>query len=238
MQLEAPAYEPNPLDDDEIETLLEMIYSPALADDSLTLEGMDGFLCALAVNPVPIEPEVWLPHMLGSTAPDFESEDEADLFYDLIHRHWQSIVHAVRKDPEEEPLASFAPLMEGDPDMVDDDDLESDLGDNWADGFLSAMVLSGNEWIEAMQDEDFMDLLSPIMMLDKESENPEPDDIIDHGRRRELVGMLPLLAHVLWDYWHGELPEADEEATLSALRPHDAPCACGSGKAYKKCCLN
>ena len=238
MRHETPADEPVPLDDDEIEALLEMIYSPSLADDSLTLEGMDGFLCALAVNPVAIEPDVWLPHMLGSTAPDFESEEAADLFYELIQRHWQSIVHAVRKDPEEDPLASFAPLMEGDPDMVADDDLESDLGDNWADGFLSAMVLSGNEWIEAMQDEDFMDLLSPIMMLDKESENPEPDDIIDHGRRRELVGMLPLLAHVLWDYWHGELPEADEEATLSALRPHDAPCACGIGKAYKKCCLN
>jgi uncharacterized protein len=87
---------------DEINELQSFLNSEVAPKDTLSLEGLDGFFCALAVAPELVLPSEWLPLVWGEEeGPAFESEAQAERILGLIMRHWNHVNRAVRVRPEQ-----------------------------------------------------------------------------------------------------------------------------------------
>ena len=84
-----------PLTDEELERLgafLRGLRNP----DRLTLEGLDGFFCALIAGPDLVLPSEYLPVVWGGEMADedaFESDEQANELLGLLMRHWNAIVN-------------------------------------------------------------------------------------------------------------------------------------------------
>lgn len=110
-------------------------------------------------------------------------------------------------------------------------------GETWARSFISAF----NIWIDLQTfmrglDSDDMDAFVPLLML-VQNTLPVNEDSPDHGR--QLTPAEHDLALTL-------LPESVSRIYQLMRKPakranrvsRNDPCPCGSGKKYKKCCLN
>lgn len=221
------------------------------SDDAMTLEELDGFLAALGCNPNEVPPEEYLPEVWGSV------DEEAVLFPDieglreyakLVARHLGAVI--VRLEAEED----FEPLLE------EDEDGEV-TGNDWAQGFLRGMDLDRASWSEILNDEERAGILIPIFALACEH-SPDPDirpfdKPVDEEGRELLLAGLSAAAVLLYAYFadaregaggsEEEEPDAEDDpgnrsisyATYQREGPkigRNAPCPCGSGKKYKRCC--
>lgn len=106
----------------------------------------------------------------------------------------------------------------------------------WAKAFLNALDLAGDlERLLRVEDDGFL-ALAPVLAL-FHNELPVGDDSPDHGRsltrdERELaLKQLPASVSHVYRILHSPVRKSQK------LSRND-PCPCGSGKKYKKCCLN
>ena len=75
--------------DPALDRLAAFLESPDLDDGVMTLPELDGFLTALAIGPVPVATEEWLPLIWGEEAPAFADDDEAKAIQSGLHtRTW------------------------------------------------------------------------------------------------------------------------------------------------------
>src|ERR1700722_10151932 len=98
------------LSDDDLDALAEFLGNNTNAD-ALTLEGLDGFFCALIASPESVPPHRYLPVIWGGELPDesaFTSIEEANACMSLIMRHWNSIIADLERESIHLPL-SVAP---------------------------------------------------------------------------------------------------------------------------------
>jgi uncharacterized protein len=128
----------------------------------------------------------------------------------------------------------------------------------WADGFRIGITLEPDAWAPLFADEDALSLLVVIFSLLRDEDMPEqmraespfrdmPADRREH-MRRAAVEMLPEIVLAL----HGHALGLNDDENLDLdddndeAKPHvraapkvgrNDPCPCGSGKKYKKCCL-
>lgn len=229
-----------PLNDAELDELHSFLNSDSLPESTLSIEALDGFFCALAVNPELVMPSEWIPIVLGGDQTEvFENQDQAEHILGLIMRHWNSVNRTVRVKPTE-GAAFFMPLLfppEGEP---ADNDVETDYGEDWARGFVEGVRLQDHLWEEALKDEEVNDCLGGLLLLAL-GENPDDSEfVVDFALRRDIAGQLPFIAHHLWTYWHSDIQtKSSTKPFIAAPRTgRNDPCPCGSGKKYKKCCLN
>ena len=129
-----------PLTEAELQQLDDWLIGLAEAgvDGVMTLDGMDGYLTALAVGPSKVLDELptadWLPAIWGGDGPNgapFPSNQKRKRTTVLVLRHLHSIATAWAQRPQAwEPIFSFA---DG-----EDEDTEYADAEDWAAGFLIA----------------------------------------------------------------------------------------------------
>src|SRR5579862_6401467 len=102
--MDYPSYDPKsaitPLNEDELASLDELLASLP-SDGAMTLDGMDGFLTALLVGPVPLPQQKtgdWLPFVWGGDAEPapapFRSNQQRKRTTVLVLRHLRAIAEA------------------------------------------------------------------------------------------------------------------------------------------------
>jgi len=113
---------------------------------------------------------------------------------------------------------------------------------DWQRGFVDAMDLSPDEWETFLSSLSRNDLLSPLAMISQFSADPNRREwLADQNLRENLGRSLGVMTVRLWEAYrdqpsvhlkfqgaseHGEQPKVSRKA----------PCPCGSGKQYKRCC--
>jgi yecA family protein len=111
----APKMVVNPLTDDELEALdasLDQLLA-SLSDDlaevrlPLTLDAVDGLFAALALSPKSTAIGEWMPLVMGDAR--FPTKEMTQSVRNLLIRHYDAVVHALRKADIEDfqPLVSY-----------------------------------------------------------------------------------------------------------------------------------
>ncbi|MBW8759704.1 MAG: UPF0149 family protein [Burkholderiales bacterium] len=205
--MDYPSYDPNsavtPLSGDELASLDELL-ATLPSDGAMTLDGMDGFLTALLVGPVPLSSMKtgdWLPMIWGgdqepAPAP-FASNQKRKRTTVLALRHLRAVQEALSGPPDAwEPIFSIAevPGTQGD-ELADATD--------WCLGFLAATDLAPEAWAPLQSDAEFGPGLATIAMLAGEiepggDEDGDADDLDDPHVRDHLSRAVADVALQLW----------------------------------------
>lgn len=228
------------LDDAGVDRLSDLLDQRAVPHKGLNLEALDGFLSALAVSPEEIPEDEWQPLVWGGRLPQWrDAEDEAEVRA-LLAAHRELVSQRARHDGD--PLPDrLSPLLwlPEDPDAEDDDAL--DIGHDWAHGFLRAVSLreaAWDAWLDAEEwiDDVFglLDQLATGEVLDAEDPTAAPTPLT-YIERLEIISGLP---GMLSDLQHHRIEALTPREPLrrAEVPERNAPCPCGSGKKYKKCC--
>ncbi|MCH7613897.1 MAG: UPF0149 family protein [Candidatus Marinimicrobia bacterium] len=218
----------------ELKKLKEFLISEKTPKNCMSLDMLDGFLTSIAIGPVTMMPSVWLDEIWGEEDGDemiWGSFDLTQKITELILRHYNSIVDIFQKKK-----VNFQPILE----------IENDKTDitGWSIGFYEAIYLSQTEWEPLLMHDENYKLLNPVYLFGSE-------------RGYELYKSKPELQNVSSEVWEGSLAECvvniyqfwlpyrkhpplrsrSEVSPVPKIGRND-PCLCGSGKKFKKCCLN
>ncbi len=209
---------------DRLETLLS---APHL-QDSLTLDAIQGLLCAVASAPSPIPMEKWLASVLGESR--FASDEEAQEVTQLLARFHADTVRELAEGFGLD-LITY-PANEGEEELA-----------IWCEGYLAGVALAEPSWFEAGDEESVEDFLFPFMALSGRMKEyalesgepwhgPEAEAKLMQEARDSLLDDI-LGAH---DYWFESRINRVPQKREVAKTGRNDPCPCGSGKKYKSCC--
>lgn len=219
----------DPLSDEELDELEDFLASTAVPESTMNLFMLDGFLTGLAVGPVVLLPDEWLPQVWGGEGrPSFSCMEEAQRALELILRQLSGIIGQLQEAPEQfEPMLSEH-RIEGRNYLV---------ADEWAQGFMRAVDLRAADW-SPMLDASAGDLLMPVLIFAtpegwsriESAENPEAE----HEHWIAELGPAVCEIHRYW----ASVREgaAGETKGLNALPAPGDPCPCGSERRFRFCC--
>ena len=214
----------------KLQRLADFLLGDAVSDDTMLLSELDGFLAGLIVCPEMIMPSEWMPNVWGYEEPVFDNMEQAQAVTNLIMGHYNDIIRQLDQD-------RYSPIYDTD---IDD----TILWETWLEGFGQAMRLRPEAWRAFAQIED-ADLQRALFVLGRlrELATIPTMDIKPMDMDEELENLAPDLipAHV----------EVLHQARLAQAKPpmlhanenqpkvgRNELCPCGSGKKFKKCCLN
>ncbi len=225
-------------------TLQAFLAHPSRPAGTLRYHELQGFLFAVASAPELVLPSEWHPVIFGDKDADFASLDEAQEILGQITALYNSINAAVLDAPTllpadcrlwDDVLANFedaAPMAQ------------------WSRGFLLGHQWLEELWQEYLPEELAEELDAVLMTLTFFSsrqmaeaflaENPTGEQSLETAAAT-THGVLP---RAVAQYAHlgrssDTLAEHDAEApepTRTTKVGRNAPCPCGSGKKYKRCC--
>jgi uncharacterized protein len=197
--------------DGELEELDRFLRAHA-GDEDMLLDGVHGFLTALAIGPAPAKPEEWLPEILHEP---FADPREGERVLTLLARLNDAIT------PELE-TGSYEPIL-GEIDTEDGETAYTARG--WCEGFSRGIDLRAPSWEGRLgQDSDLMELLSPIIALAIDDGVFESDaDFAPLGDDdyEECLAQIPNAVGAVADYWRAHPLAAREsgEGSGSSLPP-------------------
>ncbi len=212
----------------------------------VSLTELDGFLTAVVCGPETLMPSTWLPVIFGGEMPAFEDRDQADHLMQLIMRHMNEISGLLMERPEK-----YAPLIITVDDEQGDPHFEARP---WCAGFLRGVSLNPEAWEEVLgEPEDIDHPLGVIWFLgtngvaempeDEEGGPLEVQDKLAEGLAEPVLEMHRIFLEQRQQAPMGPAAEGNPGRAGDALRREgprvgrNDPCPCGSGRKYKKCCL-
>ena len=236
----------------QCDELFELFDTAGLPATAMNAEMADGYLTACQIGPSPVPIHEWMESIFGQgtlpICPDTAQQER--LLELLVQRQWDIMVAmaVARKDTSVDNL--FLPLQG---DVAEQDRIQpcqldaqgNRLGQwtlkDWAQGFRQA-VAQDDEWSILFDDADAWPLLTPFVLFDKGHNPDRPEQQLDGND--EMVGLLVNCVYQIRDYWrtHHRVMAAARSAMQNPLVRalpkvgRNDPCACGSGKKYKKCC--
>ena len=224
----------DPLTSEQLDWLEEVLLN-RIDDDAVTegldegvidIPELDGFFTAIVSGPVVLGPSRWLPALWGDFEPIWKNIDEYQKFMALLLQHSNNIAAMLMEDP-----AAFAPLFE----ERRVEDRWVTIVDEWCEGYLRAVRLAEEEWRAGGQ--KIADLLAPIRAFTEETNwyaHALGDDE-EVGRLRDSIAPSVREIHAKWlaERAAPQLPARRDRPRVG----RNDPCPCGSGKKYKRCCL-
>ena len=228
----------------QLEALLARAADP---DDTLTVDAVHGFFYGLAIIPEAIPPSEWLPGIFGEKMFEIDSEAEAEKNLTPLFEAYNRFIDKANKGQLAFPF-DMENLKVGDLGQMDD----------WTVGFFTAISLRKDIWMipedeNALTEEqkELSNCFAIVMGIALPEELPGIFPTEKEGTQEEidqlyatLFGLLPIAVERIQEYAETgslDLPPEDDDWIRSEPVHHEkigrnAPCPCGSGKKYKKCC--
>ena len=200
----APSSLSVPLTDAEISHLEFLLATPAFAKQSMGLDEIQGFVCAVISGPTRVTSAQWLPAVLGN--PEFESAAQAEEVKALLFRFHDEI-EADLKAGESLGLVLNVDEAETAEKAENADNAgsanEYDYG-AWCQAYIDGVEFSKIPWVEAGDEEEINDLLFPISLLageidPKALKQVKPREMAD--LLQECREDLPMLAVDIFKYF-------------------------------------
>jgi uncharacterized protein len=225
-----------PLGDDELDRLqsilLERVGEDGVTDDAdegvLGASELDGLLTAVVSGPVTIVPSRWLPAVWGDFEPTWNSLEEYQEFMSLVLRHMNDIAARLVEEPQTFEPMYLENVVSGDAVVVVDE---------WCQGYLRGVGLAANDWEAAPP--EIAELLAPICAFTDRTdwlahELPE----LEAAKLRDAIAPNVRALHAYWLAQRAKSAQVVARQERASPRVgRNEPCPCGSGKKYKKCCL-
>ena len=253
-----PEFDPSapmrPLSDEDVDDLARMLGADWAPESTMDLEQLDGFLAGLVCAPRVVMPSAYVPAIFGDAEPQFPDMATAQRFFELLMRRNNQIATALNAPIErlDDPRA-YVPLLidwqaneEAAQQMAEAGEIPRlpMYGELWARGFLHAVDLTRDDWIDVPADDEegvqlVDDSLAAILAL-----VPDGDDNADaqaaqaDEERDELVADALIAAYDLRDYWREvqfEQVRIKEPIRREPKVGRNDPCPCGSGRKFKHC---
>ena len=181
---------PSSLDDNELDELDRYLRAHT-GDGHLLLDGVHGLLSALAVGPLTVLPDEWLPEVLHEP---FGDEDEGNRVLALLAKLNDSISAELDVDAYEPILGEIdtktGPIL-------------SAAG--WCEGFSRGIDLRAGLWEKRLADDpQLMELLGPVMALAVDegvlSADAEFEKLSD-DEYDECLSQVPAVLGAVSHYW-------------------------------------
>jgi uncharacterized protein len=215
---------------DHIQVLKDFLGSASIPKGILSLPELDGYLTAIVIAPQLIQPSEWIPGIWGGDAPDFGDISQVQTILGAVMARYNEIISQLDANPLE-----FRPLY-----LPDDpgERASTELVGLWAQGFWKGMLLHAHDWYQLLHDDEARVMLAPIMCFVQDNEGKyilrvEPEELddllIDAG------DLIPQVVPVIQDYWKLR-SQPSPSPPRSSRTGRNAPCPCGSGLKYKRCC--
>ena len=222
-----------PITPDELTELALFLNSNAVSENIMSIDVLDGFLTAMLIGPVTIEPGVWLPYVwdiTGSGEPyPFSSKVEEVRITGLIIRFMSVLDMLIKSSPE-----AYIPLLEFNEyeDLAD----EHKAVRSWVLGFMLAITNNMTEWRPLMSSERMSVMLAPIITIaETEADGRQPDQKEWESCRKSITETVFSVC-MFWQRYRRQGNRVAETVRKGVTVGRNAPCPCGSGKKYKKCC--
>ena len=184
----------------------------------------NGLMTAIIVGPEPVPQTEWLPLLLNSADAALDDED-ARLLTAMLVVQYGSIVKSLRSRSK-----PYEPHFwkDGQGRLITSD---------WARGFLDGMRLREEAWEELRKDgaQAFFALLAVLFQDEKIDAQLLEDGLDPKEFFEEALDRTPDWIQAF--YGIREERSAGYRRSDGKVGRND-PCPCGSGKKYKKCCLN
>jgi uncharacterized protein len=242
-----------PLSEDELDELAELLGAEWAPETTMDVEQLDGFLAGMICSPRMVMPSHYVPEIFGDTEPAFPDTATAGRFFGLLMRRNNQIAEALNAPIErlDDPRA-YVPLLL---DWSAEGEIARSLaaagnteplprpGELWARGFMRAVSLVRDDW-ESLPEGDeegaqlIEDALGAILALVPDDEDGEGAAEADAGGRDALIGEALAAAYDLRDYWREVQFEQVRVKAPIRREPkvgRNAPCPCGSGRKFKQC---
>ncbi len=224
----------------ELDKLGRFLFEQSRNAQAMDLSEFDGFCSGLIVCPEMIMPSEWFPIVLGQKdGLEFDDTDAIEQGLTLIMEHYNRVAQFLTP-----PCHSFETIYGTEPNS---DDV---LWEPWVNGFARAMDIRPKAWDKIMSCGD-VDLIAGLTMLLLfhafcNGEIDLPDNEIDE-MDEQAPDAIPNIVLDLNDWTKSQqqqgFPFAGQAPANANTNPfvrgkvgRNAPCPCGSGKKYKKCC--
>ena len=226
----------SPLSSEELDELEAFLMEDRDGPDAMMLDTMDGYLHAVAIGPVTLKPQEWLPPIWGHTpaqgmVPPAQSLEQINRILQLVMRHFNCIIAGL-----EVPSPDIYPHWS----VMEFDGREFEDAESWAWGFVQGIDLCRADWQSLLETERGRAWYRPIGLLGEDDFGPEQET---HTRtpaqRAELALQIPEAVLGMHAHWLPLRLAVHERAVARALQAkvgRNEPCPCGSGKKFKKCC--
>jgi len=194
-----------------------------------SITSLHGFVTSVISGPI-IVPSEWIPIVFGdSDESAWADTKQAEQRMNLLMRFQNEVADGLY-------TGRFAIMI----DRVGEPPDTEDFADDWCLGYALGLSLREDEWQEPMEDEDVGTYFLPILAV----ANREPDGVaLRFGREEydEVLQAHPQCAVAIYDWWRKKLygstvPQAVTVRRAGPKVSPNAPCPCGSGKKYKRCC--
>lgn len=226
------------LPDEELARLDAFLKSPVMADDTMPLVTLDGYLTAVVIGPTTLLPSQWFPGIWGVKQQGriFDSLESAQQITGLIMQRYNVIIASFEYDAD-----AYEPLFgHHQPETGRDPLVEAQM---WAYGFMRGVALSVKDWQVLFDDPQGAVWIDPFRMLGggeldemekRMSETPEHREMLARQIRQNLAHIYRFwLPHRKAEY-ERQIARAEQAKSFKVGR--NDPCPCGSGKKFKKCC--
>jgi uncharacterized protein len=187
--------------------------------DCMQISDLDGFLTAVALCPEIIPADEWTAVIWGDEAPFFADDAEMTAVLNGITGRYNEILSTIED-------GTYQPIL-----WIDVDDLP--LPSDWAEGFLIGVGMRPKLWRPLLASKSDGHMMFPIVALGSEeiSDLMECDDVNRLWDEAEIT--LPASVIEIAAYWRRRKGPNGRSASKQG---RNDPCACGSGRKFKKCC--
>lgn len=197
---------PSSLTDNELDELDRYLRAHTSGEDGrLLLDGVHGLLSALAVGPLQVLPDEWLPEVLHEP---FADEAEGNRVLALLAKLNDSISAELDVDAYEPVLGE-----------IDTDTGPQLSAAGWCEGFSRGIDLRAVLWESRLADDpQLMELLGPVMALAVDdgvlSAEAEFEKLSDE-EYDECLSQVPAVLDAVGQYWQAKpVTEAELEAMV------------------------
>lgn len=219
----------NALSKQELSRLEELLASPIFNGKAMSLDKLQGLLCAVISAPDAILPGKWMQEVF-KIGPEHKSMELAQEFMTLMMRFYNGVAAELGEDRPIEFILKPCSVTDQRPDYQ-----------TWCEGYILGWGLSAEEWLSP-GNEPLKKLTFPILLLSgafkEESERRGkkylPDD--EYAKlQQECADTLPKVVGGIYHYWHSRTKTVPTKRETLKVGRNEA-CPCGSGLKFKQCC--
>jgi len=227
-----------PLTDDEFGELDDLLLSDDLSEECMLAVTLEGFLTAIAIGPVTVTPEQWLPRVFGGDPedpmPEISSMKIFTRVVSLVMRLYNSVIMIFEIAPDKFSPTFYIREVEG---------KTYTIVDEWCSGFLQGIALTGDAWQPLLDERP--GILRPFQLFATPEGWAELDAAEDEAAlHAQWSSKIEPTVHAIHAYWLPHREGSGKTLTSSHSKRsaekskvgRNAPCPCGSGKKYKHCC--